>query len=207
MHEQSETVQDPWTGQWLNIFGRKTPKAGQVLPGEPEYDTVEQAVAGAKKRSQSHHEPALPTLTPKPSTEQYINQLVQDYDTPFAAFMAAKAKRDEVDAGKTGAARDLNLRNAEHALFSNHMMNELGTVGGGAALAVSVPAYSAAKLAAQKMPKASGIPAGIRALSGWDLSRSTKPDLSELYWGLRPIWSQIKKPQGKVSGLSEFAPQ
>ena len=51
MHEQSETVQRP-DGKWINVYGRKTPKAGEPLPGMPAYDSVDAAVAAAKKRSE-----------------------------------------------------------------------------------------------------------------------------------------------------------
>lgn len=53
MHEQSETIQND-KGKWINVYGRKTPKAGQQLPGTPEYNTVDEAVSEAKKRSQQH---------------------------------------------------------------------------------------------------------------------------------------------------------
>ena len=54
-HEQSETVQVG--GKWVNVYGRKTKKAGQPLPKVFEwerdsYDTVEQAVEAAKRRSE-----------------------------------------------------------------------------------------------------------------------------------------------------------
>lgn len=51
-HEQSETVQDK-TGKWINVYGQKTPKAGQQLPGTPKYNSVDEAVEAAKKRSES----------------------------------------------------------------------------------------------------------------------------------------------------------
>ena len=50
-HEQSETIQNK-RGKWINIYGKKTPQAGQQLPGTPEYNTVEEAVSEAKKRSE-----------------------------------------------------------------------------------------------------------------------------------------------------------
>lgn len=52
-HEQSETVQNE-KGEWINIYGRNTPQAGQRLPGTPTYPTVEEAVEAAKKRSREH---------------------------------------------------------------------------------------------------------------------------------------------------------
>ena len=51
-HEQSETIQLK-NGKWVNVYGAKTKKAGQQLPGETEYDTVDEAVSAAKKRSKS----------------------------------------------------------------------------------------------------------------------------------------------------------
>jgi hypothetical protein len=50
-HEQSETVQDD-SGRWINVYGKKTPQAGQPLPYKGNsYRTVDEAVAAAKKRS------------------------------------------------------------------------------------------------------------------------------------------------------------
>lgn len=59
-HEQSESVQNPF-GKWINVFGRKTKKAGEPLPKiyefeQDEYDTVEQAVKAAKERSRLEQE-------------------------------------------------------------------------------------------------------------------------------------------------------
>ena len=51
-HEQSETIQLK-NGKWTNVYGEKTKKAGQRLPGEIEYNTVDEAVSAAKKRSKS----------------------------------------------------------------------------------------------------------------------------------------------------------
>jgi len=52
MHEQSETIQLS-NGKFTNVFGRKTKNAGKKLPGEIEYDTLNEAVNAAKKRSKS----------------------------------------------------------------------------------------------------------------------------------------------------------
>lgn len=52
-HEQSETIQLS-NGRWTNVYGRNTKKAGQRLPGEREYDTVEESVSAAKKRSKEY---------------------------------------------------------------------------------------------------------------------------------------------------------
>ena len=50
-HEQSETVQRA-DGKWVNVYGQKTKKAGQQLHGDKEYDTVDEAVSAAKRRSE-----------------------------------------------------------------------------------------------------------------------------------------------------------
>lgn len=61
-HEVSETIQDPDSGKWVNVYGKGTRKAGQRLPeddsgeGHGEYDSVEEAVDAAKKRSAVHGE-------------------------------------------------------------------------------------------------------------------------------------------------------
>jgi hypothetical protein len=55
-HEQSETIQNE-KGEWINVYGKKTPKAGEQLPETPSYSTVDEAVEAAKKRSDEYHEP------------------------------------------------------------------------------------------------------------------------------------------------------
>ena len=51
-HEQSETIQLQ-NGKWTNVYGRNTKNPGQKLPGEKEYDSADEAVNAAKKRSKS----------------------------------------------------------------------------------------------------------------------------------------------------------
>lgn len=57
-HEQSETVRRG--DRWVNVYGKKTPKAGQRLPkdasgvGHEEYGTVNDAVRAATERSSKH---------------------------------------------------------------------------------------------------------------------------------------------------------
>ena len=53
MHEQSETIQLD-NGKWTNVYGRDTDKAGQKLPDEREYDSMEEAVRFARRRSRIH---------------------------------------------------------------------------------------------------------------------------------------------------------
>ena len=51
-HEQSETIQNA-RGKWINVYGKKVKKDLQILPRSGEYDTLEEAVDAAKKRSKS----------------------------------------------------------------------------------------------------------------------------------------------------------
>ena len=52
MHEQSETVERD--GKFFNVYGVNTPSAGKVLPGEPAYNTLKEAVTAAKNRSEQY---------------------------------------------------------------------------------------------------------------------------------------------------------
>ena len=52
MHEQSETIERD--GKFFNVYGAATPRAGKVLPGEPAYNTLEEAVTAAKTRSERY---------------------------------------------------------------------------------------------------------------------------------------------------------
>ena len=52
MHEQSETIER--YGKFFNVYGAATPKAGKVLPGEPAYNTLKEAVTAAKSRSEQY---------------------------------------------------------------------------------------------------------------------------------------------------------
>jgi hypothetical protein len=54
-HEQSETIQDPTTRRWFNVYG-KEPAQGLTLPLEPgvTYPDTASAVEAAKIRSQMH---------------------------------------------------------------------------------------------------------------------------------------------------------
>jgi hypothetical protein len=48
-HEQSETVERD--GQYVNVYGRNTPRAGEPLPDSPSYSTLANAVGSAEDRS------------------------------------------------------------------------------------------------------------------------------------------------------------
>lgn len=82
MHEQSETVQR--LVDWYNVYGKRTPQAGQVLPPafpfeRPSYPTAQDAEFAAKWRSLltgPDHQPrslgwldVLRMLTPPPAPD------------------------------------------------------------------------------------------------------------------------------------------
>lgn len=124
----------------------------------------------------------------QPTTEDYLKRFQEANPTGSEdAFQAAKLSRQASD--RSGAAnRDLNLRDAEHALFSQSQIDQRPILGRLGAL-IGVPGYTAAKVLAQNYPATN--PA-VKAITGMDLSGSTKPDLRELYWGLKPVFASIK---------------
>jgi len=75
MHEQSETVERD--GKFFNVYGVNTPSAGKVLPGEPAYNTLKEAVTAAKNRSEQYghtHNPEGKQMAKK-LTESEIRKL------------------------------------------------------------------------------------------------------------------------------------
>lgn len=79
---------------------------------------------------------------------------------------------------------DPTRRNAEHALFSQMLMNRLGPLG-----PLMTPLYSGAKAIAQAAPASVG--QAIDKVSPLPLAAATRPDLSELKWGLSPLWNGV----------------
>ena len=75
-HELSETTQY-LLGQWINIHGKKTPRAGQPLPAiypwETEgqtWPTMQEAEAAAKQRSQNNDTLGLRIAEPPQNSPQ-----------------------------------------------------------------------------------------------------------------------------------------
>ena len=85
------------------------------------------------------------------------------------------------------------LREAEHALFSQSQVDERGPFGK-MGVALSVPAYSGLKAGVRALPPpAARLWDMIRDASGLPLpaSTSSKPSLSEIKWGLAPLWGGV----------------
>lgn len=80
MHEQSETIQDK-AGRWLNVFGKNTMSGGKPIKKKYDfekdtYDTVDEAVAAAKKRSEEEGKDLQRSRKPRsPRSQQQ-----QEYD-------------------------------------------------------------------------------------------------------------------------------
>jgi len=72
-HEQSETIQR-LDGKWVNVYGKKTPKAGQQLPDSQVHETVEEAVDAARMRS------AREGLTDEDKQDAYKNNRLTPED-------------------------------------------------------------------------------------------------------------------------------
>lgn len=128
---------------------------------------------------QAKESPAVPPA--ERSTEEWIRHFRSQSENPRRAFGAALQARSRDP-------RNLNLRDAEHALFSQHTLRDYGPVLGRALLGGAVPGYTVAKVLAQNYPAVEPL---IRLLSGMDLRQSTRPDFSELYWGLRPLLGEL----------------
>lgn len=109
------------------------------------------------------------------------NQLIQHYlgearGDPLQAAAAAKAAREKDP-------NNIDLRNAEHALFSYYMIDKLGPILGAAVVGVSVPLYSLVKSLAKMM--------GL-------LKKATPPSWQEMQYGLRPLVSPKPGPAARA---------
>lgn len=81
------------------------------------------------------------------------------------------------------------LRNREHELFSQHVLNTYGPVLGRAIIGAAVPGYAATKAVAQALPAPVG--QAIDRISPFPLAGATKPDLGEVAAGLKPAFGDL----------------
>lgn len=76
-HEQSETVQLP-NGKWINVYGGNTPQRGQKLPDSDIYDSMNDAISAAEKRSKAYGRGRPPfARQPRGSAEDRLSALNQ----------------------------------------------------------------------------------------------------------------------------------
>jgi hypothetical protein len=85
MHEQSETVGRD--GKFYNVYGANTPKAGQVLPGEPAYNTLKEAVTAAENRSEQYGHKH------NPEGNKMVDEIEEPKGKNIADFKAQRADR------------------------------------------------------------------------------------------------------------------
>jgi hypothetical protein len=81
-HEQSETIQDS-SGNWINIYGKNTPQAGQPLPlkypyEKANYPDVNSAVEAAKRRSADYTHAPIPTLGEQIAPQGFTKYILPD---------------------------------------------------------------------------------------------------------------------------------
>src|SRR5216683_7307675 len=109
---------------------------------------------------------------------------------PDAPSPTSDAGRDtlqqliEAKNARSGDPFNTLLRNREHELFSQHIINTYGPVLGRAIAGAAVPAYAATKAAVQAMPAPIG--QAIDRVSPFPLAGATKPDMGEVAAGLKP---------------------
>jgi hypothetical protein len=135
------------------------------------------------------------------------DHLDQVSDTPDTATLIQRylngAGGRVVDAAPAATAdrmadpMNLPLRNAEHALFSQSVIDQLGPIVGRAVAGTAVPAYSAAKAVAQALPTPVG--QAIDRIAPFKLAGATPPSLDEIRWGLRPVWGSIASQSANTS--------
>lgn len=139
------------------------------------------------------------TTSPFSMHDPKIAALVQHYlannpENAEDAFLAARGDRRVADRSRGLVQRtpeDLNLRDAEHALFANALMDpnnprsagHVSPLYGALNLLAMVPIYSATKALTQYLPQSAD-----RFIPG---PASSPPDWNEIKWGLAPLWGGI----------------
>ena len=113
-------------------------------------------------------------LTDALSTEDYLTRFQGD---PEPAVSASRARLSDPS---------LSLRNAEHNLFSQYLMDRSGgTIA--PFLPLLVGGYSGAKGLAQLIQRLS--PTLGHAMPE-SLTQASPPSWEEMYWGLEPLWKR-----------------
>lgn len=134
-----------------------------------------------------------PTLPPMAPGGPEIPPRVDPGEDPAAQLIRLHLIRNKGNVNDAVAAAlaerldhptDLTKRNAEHALFSQMLMNRLGPLG-----PLATPLYSGAKALAQAAPAPIG--RAIDRISPLPLAAATRPDLNEVKWGLSPLWNGV----------------
>ena len=111
MHEQSETVERD--GKFFNVYGAATPKAGKVLPGEPAYNTVKEAVTAAKNRSErygrEHNPEGNNMVAPSQSDVRKVDNAMGTDDAKAARYRAEEKAKESPTPTTSERARSLKM--------------------------------------------------------------------------------------------------
>jgi hypothetical protein len=127
----------------------------------------------------------MPRVDPSedPAAQLIRLHLIRNHGKVDDAAAAALAERFDHPTDPT-------RRDAEHALFSQMLMNRLGPLG-----PLLTPLYSGAKALAQAAP--TGVGQAIDKVSPLPLAAATRPSLGELKWGLSPLWNGVNSLKPK----------
>lgn len=190
-HEQSETIFDPETGKWVNVYGEKTPKAGRPIPGSGMFDSVEEAVEAARRRSKSFdHGHDVPRNPAPPRGSGGVRGAAPD-DYKYGRL------RQNLPPDHPWHAM---LGPLEHREFVRDAVKRDGMLA--PALAVATPAYTVGKLAARvpddavaalPFPLVPLVAAGREAArqAGLHLTRSP-PSMDEVFAGFEGLFSGVR---------------
>ena len=126
----------------------------------------------------------LDYTTPQSGNES--EQLYNYYKNSTGGDYGQAFQKAASDRWVGGAGESIPVRNAEHALFSQAMIQK-NPIMGSIAAATGVPAYTGAKWAAQNIPGVNRITRSVIPPQ-LDLSQATPASWQELLWGLRPFW-------------------
>lgn len=126
------------------------------------------------------------------------NPMPRESDTPpaadFGVYLRALIESVGDREGISGAPPNTSipLRNAQHGFVGQVAARESPIGKWGHLLAV--PGYNLAKLLAQNMPSASGVPGWLDRFGAWygndTLTDASPPSWESIKWGLRPFWGK-----------------
>ena len=110
MHEQSETVERD--GKFFNVYGAATPKAGKVLPGEPAYNTIKEAVTAAKNRSERYgreHNSEGNNMSASQADVRKVDNAMGTDDAKAARYRAEEKAKESPTPTTSERARSLKM--------------------------------------------------------------------------------------------------
>lgn len=136
----------------------------------------------------------LSTQSPRwPRPTDPTGQIIQEAQIPYTGQLPEQIAQEpffDVMQRRHADPTNIPLRNAEHALYTQYMLQGLGRLRGVPAAMTAVPGYSFSKWMQQSQPPSVG-----RHLPYY---QSTPPSLGEVYWGLAPLLGGMPGPHPNV---------